>query len=769
MPYSDDVYSVSDGVSDTDDYADQLSPSDGYFASSSSSNVVPHVPNILVPDPSLPTLDETSETSAASKAREANEERRLNTLRHQPSQAVESAPERGIGQLEQDTVTTAAFAPPPSRHHPTQTYSPSSSSRTTLRTYPIQQHRTPSVYSDAPPAYSPSPTSPLSPTSQQTRTVNYSTFTAPRMGILDVENERLLAAEPQSMGPPADEETGTPAWSRRVRRRLPGWLNWKTLLFAFVVLAVAIGLLANSFKTYKDDKKTTIRPAEPVEQQPVAEVPDTPDSPDSPADQAPSEPEPVTATPFEPTYCQNAQHRYSDQILALDFQKSQNISFFEEQSSRSGRQQVLVAGQVNVRRLDSGGDPRMVLEIVTNDPELLLDIFMNEEVQALEVDVPKKYTSSVPDQQPCVEMRATVWVPEDAEIGILNIGVTHLDILLLDDLSLHVAEYSRITSVTGDIGSGAEKPISYENPSITSEAPDYTFVPAKESYVFDSRVTEITTTSGKIEGNWPLYDMLGLHTTSGAIKVSITPEPELESDPKAAVLSLSSISGAVHATEPVHVQDQIPLRDYLVDIKSTSGGIHGAFAFGAGIELKSTASDIALDLLPVLNMGKVSATKPAQLETATTSGTTAVRVLEPLWFGEEASGGPQGDAPSDVPYIPIGDGDPYDLTPPTAPQGLGDPELKVSSVARAFNCLQALHKTTSGDIGLRYPQSWEGDLEAETTSGELKVRGKDVKIMKSSGWPGGKMKARKGPGSPGSTIQVHALMGTLDAVIGDEK
>ncbi|CAJ2510699.1 Uu.00g063240.m01.CDS01 [Anthostomella pinea] len=713
MPYADNLYSMSDD-SEGDDFADQLSPSDGYFASSSS-NAIPSIPNVMVPDP---TLAQHSETSAESKAREANEEGLLNTQRHQDRRPAEPVSSRESGRSEQATVVSSFVSP--LRYHPPITYPQTSAPPTPLRTLPTRG-RTPSVYSDAPPAYTPSPTSALSPATatQQTQPRNYSTFTS-TMGVSEVENERLLGLNAESMSHPGDEEAGTPAWSRRVRRRLPAWFNWRLGLLALIILAVSVGFLVSSVRPVKDDNKTTIRPAEPVEQQPVEKEPQDPEEPNAPDTSAP-------ATSFVPTYCEGAQHRFNDQILALNFDKSQNVTFLQDHHHRrhAGKFQVLVGGQVDVRRLDGGGDPRVVLEIATNDPELLLDVVADGELQVMKVSVPRKYDSTVEGQMPCVEMKATIWVPESADVGVLTIGVIHLDIMLLDDLSLRVADYTRVSSVTGDITSGASQPASYEKPGIVSNtAPDYTFVPAKESYSLDSRVIEVTTTSGNIGGNWPLNDMLGLHSTSGDIKVSITPKEELKSDPKSAVLSLSSISGAVHATEPVHDIEQIPLRDYLVDI-----------------------NDIALDLLPVINQAKISPKVPAQLETATTSGTTAVRVLEPIWFGSTG-----------------------DDQAATVSEGLGDGELLAESISRSFNCLQALHKSTSGDIGLRYPQAWEGGLSAATTSGELKVRGKDVKIVKSKGgWAGHKMEARKGPAGVGSTIQVHALMGTLDAIIGDER
>ncbi|KAI1499446.1 hypothetical protein F5X99DRAFT_430703 [Biscogniauxia marginata] len=706
MPHSDNLYSPGD---DNKDYADQLSPSDGYFASSSSFNIIPKVADIPAFDP---TQESFLETSTESKARETNNSNNTHIHRDWPS-------------------TTVASITSPLRYHSTDTFPPPFAS-TILPSIPLAGGRCPSVHSDAPPVYTLTGC-----TSQSTKPRSYSTFPI-NMGASEVENERLLGLHPESKldQQPDDEEDNAPAWRGQVRRRVPAWINWKTASFALIILIVSGGLLANSFRIIKEENSKTIRPTEPVKSEPVEQQPVTeqPQDPGAPVTSMPS-------APFEPTFCDGAQHRFDDQILALNFDANQNVTFLEDQYERRGQFPVRVGGQVNIRRLD-GGEPRLVLEIVTNDPSMLLDVLADEGQQAMKVSIPKKYDSSVNQQIPCVEMKATIWVPENAEIGMLIARVIHLDVLLLDDLSLNVTKYTTINSVTGDISSAASAPASYANSGITSAAPDYTFVPAKDTYVFNSRIIEATTTSGKVVGNWPLYDMLGLHSTSNDVKVSITPKEEWAQDPKPAVLSLSTISGSISATEPVHTIQKIPLRGYLVKIKSTSGDIRGALAFGAGIKLKSTSSDIALDLLPVVDQAELSPAQPAQLETSTTSGTTAVRILEPIWFN---SGG---DA---------------------LPEGLGDGQLLAESIYRPFNCLKAVHRSASGDIGLRYPQAWEGDLQAETTNGELSVKGRDIKILqKPDRWVGGKMVARKGPGGPGSTAHIEALTGTLDAVIGDE-
>ncbi|KAI1759497.1 hypothetical protein GGR53DRAFT_141607 [Hypoxylon sp. FL1150] len=730
MPYSDNLYSLSDD-SDGENYADQLSPSDGYFASSSSSHVVPNVPNVLVPDP---TLQETSESAAESKAREANEELQAsNTQRTEYDHYHPAGPgsSQEPSHLEQRAASSHQRRRDSTSAH---TYTPSSLSRTTLRSYPSRA-RASSVYSDAPPAYSPSPTTPslISPTNQQSnQSRNYNTFSSV-MGVADViENQRLLGRDPESMGQPGDGDADfgrTPHWTQRVRRRLPTWLTRRTAILGLVVLIVTIGLLASSFRILKEDdhplanmsgywQKKTIG-ADPVKQIP-------PGSEKEPVTD-PGVDEPVVATPFEPSYCRDAQYRYQDQIFALEFDRNQNITFSEDTYEQSGSSQVRVAGQVNLRRLDAGGSPRMVLEIATTDHGILLDVYADEHAQAMKVSVPKKYHSANSRDRACVEMRATIWVPEDADIGAITLRVLHLDILALDDLSLHVHDFARIESVVGDVKSGVDRRLSYNETRSTPRVPDFTFVPARSSYVFDARVIEVSSTSGDIVGNWPLYDLLGVHTTSGNVDVSVTPKNASATDPRAAVLSVSTISGDVQVVQPVLSPGRIPQRDYLVDVKSTSGGIKGALAFGAGIELKTVSSQMALHLLPVVNVDRVSPGTPAQLETMTTSGGTAVRIMEPLWFGA---------------YGP--------------------------AAARALDSLQALHKSTSGNVELQYPQAWEGNLKASTTSGSLSVGGKDVRIIRSvGGFPGSKLEARKGSSDPGSSIEVRAVMGSLNAVIGN--
>ncbi|CAI6095372.1 unnamed protein product [Clonostachys chloroleuca] len=119
VPYSDNLYSADDDLSDADHNHTELSPTDGYFHASSPFGVasppqtatdyqpghlnVPIVPNVMVEDPTLREQDPDA------KAREAAEERKLNPpgdgnikppidddLRWQPSKECYNKPYRFV-------------------------------------------------------------------------------------------------------------------------------------------------------------------------------------------------------------------------------------------------------------------------------------------------------------------------------------------------------------------------------------------------------------------------------------------------------------------------------------------------------------------------------------------------------------------------------------------------------------------------------------------------------------------------------------------------
>jgi len=81
--------------------------------------------------------------------------------------------------------------------------------------------------------------------------------------------------------------------------------------------------------------------------------------------------------------------------------------------------------------------------------------------------------------------------------------------------------------------------------------------------------------------------------------------------------------------------------------------------------------------------------------------------------------------------------------------------------------LKSFHRTTSGDINVRYPEDWQGSLKLTSTSGDLKLIGKNTKIVEKKKGLGGKLwRIIKGDGV--SRARIKSVSGDLKVSVGDE-
>lgn len=269
------------------------------------SSQVPHVPNIWVSDPSL-------EQGSVDKAREAQEERDPYQNRHLYNAAAyqqhRADPNLGSSSLSSPAAAGASsntFTPRNSQFPAAATgrptaASPSSSSSVATHRYtpshaslaaPGRPHYPQRIYSersslfgDAPPAYTPSPTSPASNTASSgtPHHNNYQTFsptspTAPgisrdNMGRLsESESHGLLAGQtynaiPQSMSGELDpnddghfEYPRPIGWKDRVRQF--DWRkNWKLVLLGVVLTIITLALLVRSVQGPKEEVSSTHGP-----------------------------------------------------------------------------------------------------------------------------------------------------------------------------------------------------------------------------------------------------------------------------------------------------------------------------------------------------------------------------------------------------------------------------------------------------------------------------------------------------------------------------
>jgi hypothetical protein len=210
-PYSDNLYSA-----DSDNEPDALSPTDGYFHASESSSSrsglnVPHVPNVLVEDP--------TQLSRDAKVQEAERERRLlssgSPAGDEPGSTASShAGQESAGDFDNPIALTPRSPP---------------------RVSPLFAHPV-----DAPPAYSPSPTSPNTAN-------NYQTFTSTATMGRPEEASPLIIHAPESMSNPSNPSQSSSRWQRfkdsvtgfNIRRKV------KTILASLVIFSVVFMIFSS--------------------------------------------------------------------------------------------------------------------------------------------------------------------------------------------------------------------------------------------------------------------------------------------------------------------------------------------------------------------------------------------------------------------------------------------------------------------------------------------------------------------------------------------
>jgi len=237
---------------------------------------------------------------------------------------------------------------------------------------------------------------------------------------------------------------------------------------------------------------------------------------------------------------------------------------------------------------------------------------------------------------------------------------------------------------------------------------------------FNSRHITVETTSGRIEGTYPIYDILKLSSGSGAISVDVYPEAVLKSAPAPATLDINTSSGRIEVRSPVRDPSATYPREYITRVKSMSGDIQGDFYVGSTGTFHTASGRIQLVIKPVMPATSDDDDDNTKnvFRTDSMSGATQVTLLEPLFV---------------LPSITASE-----LSELTADN---DMELYKSKLRTFFS----VHKSTSGRVEIHYPPQWIGHIAATTVSGRIEVSGEGVEVIKrDNGWVHKKLEARKG-------------------------
>ncbi|KAL8296748.1 hypothetical protein RB597_006052 [Gaeumannomyces tritici] len=652
------------------------------------------------------------------------------------------------------------------------------------------------------------------------------------------EAEGLLAREPESMGGDLEDyiyEQPEPRWRQRLRGRLP-FLRSKLcrgIALGLVLLTITNIFLVASIKSLRDGVIDTPAPSVPQGSS-VLGPPDGPPNSDTPRPKPdPPKPAPTAYPPFdrELTFpdnsrCKGGDFRKSSRyLLAVEAGRTLLVKEATLKDTTEQGAYVQVYGDVVFRKSDDGNAAATV-QLRANDESIVANQDFDSSAQSLVVKVPHKIPWNDKEKSPCLQVRITVTVPEGSKLDSLQVTTQTLGVKFLDNLSIGVTKSTLVRTISGQVGAA----VNGEN-----DLDELAHHGAPRHFRLDSRYVSIKTTSADIVGSWPLFDLLALETTSGTIKAGVDPKPVDEDKPRDAKLMIKSTSGNVEFWEPVHqarrvllkqqeqsgqanvlapppprpAEELLPPREYMVDVHTTSGSIKGAVAFTYSARIRSTSGTAAVDLLPVLPAElAVKPTRFASLDTSSTSGATALRVLDPFWVEGDNKYGTAPPPPPPPPRPPIvspgqimpplnspgqdlgdpergivvpvgGGGGAYNVPPTTGPSII-TPSLPTASrrrrgppagAERFLRVLRAKHSTTSANIGVRLPGCWEGDIDVGTRSGRIDIEGKGVRVVKKGeDLPGFNrhVLARKGAQGQGdsSPVAITTVSGDAEVAVG---
>ncbi|TGO14762.1 hypothetical protein BPAE_0619g00030 [Botrytis paeoniae] len=559
--------------------------------------------------------------------------------------------------------------------------------------------------------------SPVSAQGQHTST-HYNTFSQHRL-------EEGLPREPQSMGGLADNpeiDERTPLWldrtpkktyfRREIITKAPG------LGLALTIAAVIIGAIL----TVKSN-------------------------PDSNMGGGPKFSHPIHDGGSYCHHVSKSEHTTFEIIDAAGFVVIQE--FYQEESPQYG-QEVKTAGEVRIRNLPWTSNERkahFTVEVKLSHPELSVLKTLDELDGSLKISTPRFANLGI-HENPCISLEITAWIPEDMEIFNVFFDLVTLSIRVFDDVNVKIVNDATLKTISGHV----------RFPNDSTSSMSHAFLSTKNEpkthFDFDSRHIVVETVSGRIEGTYPLYDLLKVSSQSGAIGIEVKPRPALESEPAPAILDIHTSSGRIEVSSPVKYPKATYLREYITRVKSVSGAIQGDFFVGSTGTFDTASSRIQLVVRPVLSATSDDNDDESQNEFSThsVSGHTHVTLLDPLFTLPSTNGKVHNSAIGstlnrhDSPYTPT-------LIDSSSSSSFQAYKSKLRTV-------HSTHRTSSGSIEAYYPLAWIGNIEAKTISGRIELEGKGIDIVeRHDGWGYKNIKARKGVerDEDGSSVRLETL------------
>ena len=288
----------------------------------------------------------------------------------------------------------------------------------------------------------------------------------------------------------------------------------------------------------------------------------------------------------------------------MDTRKDLTIIQTTHNGDSRTQEHISTNGVIQLRRLakDSTSGPYISIDIYTSDPSLDVTTSWDSKLRTLMLSTPRSAVVKLPGPH-CISVEIIAYLPENAELQTLILNSITLSQNVHEDLKI-AAEYSKFKTA-----SGAVRFPEFKEPSVVAPTTDElsnqtlpSFV--KPDHIFACRHVEVETESGSISGLFPLYDYLGIKSTSGSVTVGAMPHDKDPERPAPAELTISTVSGKISAHLPIIAAEGHrylpPLREYNIHVTSTSGAITGSFYQGLHAYFETVSGRIEGSLLPVI-------------------------------------------------------------------------------------------------------------------------------------------------------------------------
>ncbi|KAK6609705.1 hypothetical protein H4I95_02764 [Botrytis cinerea] len=526
--------------------------------------------------------------------------------------------------------------------------------------------------------------SPVSAQGQHTL-MHYNTFSQDRL-------EEGLPREPQSMGGPAGNQD--------IDERIPLLLDRtpKNISFRREIITKALGLgLALTIAAVIIGAILTEK-----------------SNPDSNMGEGPAFPDPIHDGG---SYCQHISKSDQTTFEIIDAAGIVVIQDFYQHNSPHYGPEVTTAGEVHIRNLpnnSTGGKAHFTVEVKLSHPELSVLKTLNELDGSLKISTPRFANLGI-HENPCISLEITAWIPKNAEFFKVFFDLATLSIRIFDDVNIKVVKDAMLKTISGHVRFPNDPASSTIHTSLSTESE------LRTNFDFDSRHIVVETVSGRIEGIYPLYDLLKVSSQSGSIGIEVQPKPVLESTPAPATLDINTSSGHFFV------------------------GSTGNFDTASGM--------IQLVVRPVLSATSDDDDDESgnEFSTHSVSGNTHVTLLDPLFTLPSINGKARNSVIESNP-------DSHDSSYTPALVDLSSSSIQ--AYKSKLRTVYSTHRTSSGSIEAYYPLAWIGNIEAKTISGRIELEGKGIDIVeRHDGWGYKSIKARKGVerDEDGSSVRLETV------------